>query len=208
MVLKIIMKKKKIGIDFDDVLFGFNKAFSRFQKAKYGISVRFEDINQYDLSKVWGISIEEVTKRANEFYSSAFHNEEEPVPGSVRGVSRLKGEYELHLITSRHDDIRSQTIAWLDRHFPKTFTGIHLTNQFGSIAKKRLKSEVCRELDIDLMIEDAMHYARDISESGIPVILLNKPWNQGEVPDLVVRAMDWEDVGKKLEQSHAPIAID
>ena len=185
---------KKIGIDFDDVIYGFNRQYCVFHNEKYGTNKRFEDVVTYDLDKIWGISPEECVVRVNEFYDSKYHGEAEPVPGSVDAVRRLAIDHELHLITSRRDGVKPQTISWLEKHFPNVFTGLHFTNQFGGIGNKKLKSEVCREIGASLMIEDALKYANEVASAGIPVLLLEVPWNRGETKPLVTRVHSWKDV--------------
>jgi uncharacterized HAD superfamily protein len=186
--------KKKIGIDFDDVLFGFNRAYCLFHNQTYDTNLHYENIIVYDMDKIWGISIEECVERVNKFYLSTHHEEAEPVPGSIEALNILKQDHELHIITSRREDLKGTTIHWLERYFPGVFAGVHFTNQFGGTGIKKLKSEVCKELGIDLFIDDALHNVVDIVSVGIPVILLDTPWNQGKVPELVTRVHSWDEV--------------
>ena len=191
--------RRKIGIDFDDVIYGFNRAYCDFHNAKYGTNIAYEDISQYEMEKTWGISLQECVKRVDEFYFSTDHAGAKPVEGSLRGIGILKRDNDLHLITSRREDVRAQTTSWLEKHFPNTFAEIHFTNQFGSTKKKRLKSEVCKELGIDVMVEDALHYADDLSTKGVRVLLLDTPWNQGQVPELVSRVDSWDEAVEALQ---------
>ena len=59
---------------------------------------------------------------------------------------------------------------------------------------RRCKSEVCKEIKADLVVEDAPHNAEVISQIGIPVILLTKPWNKNfdeSKHPLVTRCEGW-----------------
>jgi len=64
----------------------------------------------------------------------------------------------------------------------------------GSADKKRTKSSVCKELGIDIFIEDAPVYAKNISEAGIPVILIDAPWNRETSGELITRVYSWDEV--------------
>jgi len=189
---------KKIGVDFDDVLYELNPAYIAFHNDRYGTNMRFEDIHRFEMDIVWGIHNDEVIRRLNEFFDSDLHSMTKPVYGSIETVSRLSKNFELHLITSRKEELRERTVAWINKHFPSLFKEFHFTNIFDGTQKKRSKSKVCKELGIEIMIDDAMHYARDLAQNGIEVLLLNKPWNQGEVTPPIKRVYSWKEVEEIL----------
>ena len=190
---------KRIGIDFDDILFDFNHKYCEFLKERYGTNLCFDDIFTYDMCTVWKVDTEEAIRRVNEFISSYSHDEVSPVSGSVETIKELRNYYELHLITSREEKFKDKTLNWLNKHFPNLFHKIHFTNLFGENKKKRLKSEVCLENGIELMVEDAPIYAKDLAEKGIEVLLLDKPWNRVETHPLVKRVYDWKEIEKILK---------
>jgi len=65
-------KKRKlvIGVDFDDTVFDFNNSLHAYHNAKYGTTVKREDIVSYGIEKVWGCSVEEGARKVFEFYST------------------------------------------------------------------------------------------------------------------------------------------
>jgi uncharacterized HAD superfamily protein len=70
-----------------------------------------------------------------------------------------------------------------------------LTNQyFGLPEKVRSKADVCRELGVGVMIEDSMSQAKEIAASGCRVLLLDCPWNQGDLPENVTRIYSWKEI--------------
>lgn len=190
---------KKIGIDFDDILFDFNHKYCQFHNERYGTNLCFDDIYTYDLRAVWNIDMDEAIRRVHEFISSQMHDEVSPVSGSVKTIKQLSNIYELHLITSREEKFQNKTLNWLNRHFPNIFNKIHFTNFFGENKIKRMKSEVCIENGIKLMIEDAPVHATDLAEKGIEVLLLDKPWNRVETHSSVKRVYDWKEIGQILK---------
>ncbi len=190
---------KRIGIDFDDILFDFNHKYCQFHNGRYGTNLCFDDIYTYDLRAVWNIDMDEAVRRVDEFISSQMHDEVSPVSGSVETIKQLSNNYELHLITSREEKFKDKTLNWLYKHFPNIFNKIHFTNSFGNSKKKRMKSEVCIENGIKLMIEDAPVHAKDLAEMGIEVLLLDKPWNRVETHPLVKRVYEWKEIEKILK---------
>jgi uncharacterized HAD superfamily protein len=50
------------------------------------------------------------------------------------------------------------------------------------------------ELGIEVFIDDSLHNAEDIASIGIPVYLLDAPWNQGETGQLIKRVYSWKEI--------------
>jgi uncharacterized HAD superfamily protein len=85
-----------------------------------------------------------------------------------------------------------RTKNWVHHHFPKIADSeIHFVNHFTVDSKP--KSEVCREYDITLMIDDSFENAEDLASAGITTILLEKPWNKNQsiIHPLVHRVKNW-----------------
>lgn len=190
---------KRLGIDFDDILFDFNHKYCQFHNERYGTNLCFDDIFTYDLRAVWNVGMDEAVRRVEEFISSDMHDEVYPVSGSVETIKLLRNNYELHLITSREEKFKDKTLNWLNKHFPNLFHKIHFTNIFGESKNKIKKSEVCLNNGIGLMVEDAPIYAKDLAEKGIEVLLLDKPWNRVETHPLVKRVYNWKEIEKLLK---------
>jgi uncharacterized HAD superfamily protein len=196
-------KKKKsklvIGIDFDDVIFDFNDSLHAYHNAKYGTSVKRQDIVSYDIEKLWHCTPEEASKKIFEFYETEEHEKTLPISGALEALSLLKSDHELHIITTRGNQVRDVTLKWIKKNFSGYFTSINLTNQYFGDGHKRTKLEVCEELGVDVMIEDSMSHATEIAKSGRRVFLIDTPWNQGNVPENVTRVFSWGEIVKKLQ---------
>ncbi len=189
-----------IGVDFDDVIFDFNNALHSYHNKKHGFSVAREDITTYQLEEVWDCTSEEVGKRLTEFFLTPDHDATIPVPGATEAIASLSKENELHIISSRADRIADLTHHWIDSNFPMHFKSVNFTNQsLGAPGKARSKADVCRELKIDVMIEDSLSQAKEIATVVSRVFLLDCPWNQGELPKNIVRVKSWSDIMKQLK---------
>jgi len=192
---KEFTKRAVVGIDFDDVIFNFNDALHDFHNAKYGTTVKRSDVVVFDIFKIWDCTPEEAAKKVFEFCFAPDHDSAPAVVGSIETIAKLKKECDLHIITSRGERVRTKTIDWINRHLPGHFSSVNLTNQYyGDPDKVKSKADVCRELGIGVMIEDSMSNAKLLGEKGIRVILLDCPWNQGELPVNVTRVKSWYEI--------------
>src|SRR5581483_5888062 len=142
-------------------------------------------IQSWHLDRLWKCSEEVAVARVAEWFSSPEYLRSLPIPGSREAVARLAKYHELHIITSRSTRVEQLTRDWLDLHFPIKFAGLHFTNHFQSDRKS--KAEVCKILDISLLVEDSPLHAQDVAKAGITVLLLDAPWNQEEVSEPIVR---------------------
>ena len=186
-----------IGFDLDDVLLNFNDALHPYHNSRYGTSYQIENITSFDLAKLWGVSEEEKNKRVLDFYSSPEHWDAEPVAGAVKGIKNLKQYHNLSIITAKPEELKDKTLEWLNKHFPKMFDGIHFVNHYGS-GQRRGKGEVCNELAMEIFVDDSLDNVKDVANCGIPVLLFDAPWNQGEVKPPITRVHSWDEIVKIL----------
>ncbi|MBR9702888.1 hypothetical protein GOV10_02545 [Candidatus Woesearchaeota archaeon] len=166
-----------IGLDNDDVLEDFMSGFALWHNINYGTLLRYEDFISFDFREVLNVSKKEVYKRVMEFYKSPEFENLQPLKGSMVYVPALAKRHELHVITSRHDDLEERTLSGLNKYYPNCFTGVHLTNHwFGNV--RRTKSEVCKEYGIQVLVDDHCTFAAEAADNGVRVIMPDRPWNQ------------------------------
>jgi len=67
---------------------------------------------------------------------------------------------------------------------------LHRENEAASDYKPR----IAREMKLDLLVEDEMHVALAAARVPIPVLLFDRPWNQGDLPPGVTRVTAWDQV--------------
>ncbi|MBU6491100.1 hypothetical protein KGQ25_03060 [Patescibacteria group bacterium] len=193
------LKKRIIGIDFDDVLADFNTSLAKFHNEIYGTSYRRDDIVVYELGHTWGCSGEEAARRVSEFYHSAHHDRIAPVKGAVRVLSQLKRKNVFVIITSRPEGVRGRTFSLINKYFPRMFKEVHFLGHYhGTEARRETKGDMCKKLGVEVFIDDSLEHAASVSREGIKVLLFNTPWNRHKKPAHVVRVFGWGDVLKKL----------
>lgn len=187
--------KRVLGVDLDDVLIRTGDAMAQFHNATYGTNYVREDVTSYSLGEIWNCTHEEAQMRIDEFISTEFHHQAEAVFGAYDALKHLGKTYEIVIVTGRHEEMRDSTIDWLTKNFLGLYREIYFTGHYDfDPSKKRLKSAVMTEIGADLFIDDALHFAFDVASVGIPVLLLDTPWNQGVLPEGVTRVQSWEEI--------------
>ncbi|MHB8652220.1 MAG: 5' nucleotidase, NT5C type [Minisyncoccota bacterium] len=196
----MILKRRIIGVDFDDVVVDFNAGLALYHKALYGTSYEKKDILQFDLEQLWGCTRAEAVRRVYEFYHSEHHANLLPVEGAVEALKQLREENTLVMITSRPESVRGLTLDLLGKHIDEVFESTHFLGHYHDAkGSQKTKGEVCKEILIDIFIEDSIGNAVTVSEKGIPVLLLDAPWNQGGIPKHITRVFGWSNVLEKLQ---------
>lgn len=113
-----------------------------------------------------------------------FHNFSIPTlpvePGGREALEGLHRDYRIVIITARRPDSRPQTLEWLQRH--------HIP--FDELHHSGDKTDVAEH--ITLAVDDHPEHAQDYSNQGIPVFLMDQPWNQQFSAPLVTRVHGWE----------------
>jgi uncharacterized HAD superfamily protein len=194
------MMKKKIGVDIDEVLASFVEALFDYHNKTRGTQLDKKEIKSNFFSDYMKFSQEETSLFLDEFFSSDSYVDIEPVFGSVEVLKKLD-TYELIAITIRPEHWRRQTEEWLHKNFGNVFSRVYMLGLEGSSLGgiKQSKEDLSIELGLNLFIEDSLSTAKKIAEKGIPVILLDKLWNQGELPENVRRVATWENVLVQIE---------
>ena len=182
-----------IGFDLDDVLLDFRESLHRYHNYRFGTDYKRHQFRE-NLAEMWNCSMEEEIKRVFNFYQLPEHWNSLPVDGAVDGVKKLRQSHNIFVITAKPEELREKTLEWLDRHFPQMFDGIHFTNQYHGSGLKRAKGEICRELGVEVFVDDTLDNVTDVADFGIPALLLDAPWNQGEIKSLVTRVYSWDEI--------------
>ncbi|HBI25727.1 MAG: hypothetical protein UT41_C0001G0067 [Candidatus Wolfebacteria bacterium GW2011_GWC2_39_22] len=184
----------RIGIDIDDVLADTVNAVCAFHNETYGTCLKRDDFLSYKFWETWGGSKEEAIKKMQIFNEEGCGVTTCPIDGALRALTSLKNSgYELFAVTARPLHVMKQTEEWIGLYFPDIFSAIKFGNTYGNEGIKEKKSSICKSLNIGIIIEDDIDHAVDCAENGIKVILLDCPWNQGELSENVHRVFSWDE---------------
>ena len=197
-----------IGVDCDEPLADCNTYLQAWHNRRYGTNFTREDIFTFKLWLVWGCSREESTRRVLEFYKSEDFDRITPTEGSVEGVEILARDHDSLVLTSRVAAAVPKTPPFIDRYYSGKFKEIIFSKDYENLTLSEnngtTKADICAAKGVGLLIEDCLQYALECQEKGIPVVLLNRAWNQksalpegmDKVPPGIVRARDWEQITK------------
>ncbi len=188
----------KIGIDIDEVVVEFVRGYLKIYEKRHGQKFVFEDFFTYNLWEPLKITKEEAIEIANEFYNSIHFDNIEFVDGAKEAIYVLAERNDLFIITSRPIHIKRQTEQFIKKHFPDIFSNIFYSGDFTRSGKT--KAEICRDLKLDIFLEDNIIYALECAKNGTKVFLLDKPWNQSqEEHENIMRVKHWNEILELLK---------
>ena len=183
----------RIGVDVDDVLVeslpGYLEAFRTYfgrevkvEDAAWEIFHRFPSIPS---TQMWGFFAELETSdflATRPIYADAVN--------AVRSLA--SGGHRLFVVTGRLASHREHTHRLLQR------AGIaHLFEDLVHRSEEmavEYKPRVARERGLDCLIEDELHVAVAVARVPVSVLLVDRPWNQGDLPHGITRVTDWDHI--------------
>ena len=187
--------RKRIGIDFDDVVLNFSDGLREYHNTHYGMNITRDEHYTFLLEELWSCSIEEVVLRVQEFMRSPEYLLLQPVRGALTALGVLKDRHDLEIVTARSHDVCDITLEWIHKHCRGVFAEVHFLGHYSQgVSNVRSKGDVCNERGIEIFIDDAIHNAESVVAKGIPVLLFDAPWNQGLLPSLVTRVYGWNEI--------------
>jgi len=189
----------KIGIDIDEVIAEQLDHIIKFYHKKTGKLIPKEKFTTYNWWEVWGITREEAIEIDHEFKRSNLFDEINPIRNAIESVKSLINDNEIFIITSRPILYKERTEKWINKHLKDIpLTIIHSGDFQGD--KLKTKVEICKDLGVELMIEDHAKYALECGNVGIKVILFDNPWNRDLKHKNVIRVNDWIEALKEIKK--------
>jgi uncharacterized HAD superfamily protein len=180
----------RIAIDIDSTLHHYWDVLSEAARRRFGIELPYEE--QFD----WGITRlkpKQLELCIAETHSDTVILDGRPYPGAVEAVRRWHEDgHFIHITTHRQSDCHPATAAWLDK----------IALPYDELYCSFDKVSRCREIDIDVLIDDSPTNIERALDAGIVAATLRHPWNIDvcDVEDVVV-ADDWP----QLERALAPV---
>ena len=112
-----------------------------------------------------------------------------PFNGAVSTIQKICRFADVYFITTRDNygeaQMKHDVGIWLHSIGIKKYKGIIF---------EKYKEKMIKKLNINLFIEDSVRSAQRIARKGIPVILINRPWNAHLDGKLFWKADSWENV--------------
>lgn len=194
-----MVKGKNIGIDFDDVIIDSGTTICHYHNTKYNTKVTPKDLYTYEFQKVYGCDKDEMIDRIFKFYFTPEHKQTPPISGAIESIKRLIEYNNVFIVTGRPEGVKKQTEEWLREHLPELSSKVYFTGYFYEEDKKPdgiTKKSICKDLEIDIFIEDAPVHVENVAPAVNRVFMLDTPWNQDykDYPSNVKRVFSWKEI--------------
>ena len=188
----------RIGIDLDDVLADSLPHYVQAFNRRFGLAIDLADAAWRIFDRFPHISRREAHDFFSELIDDGFFSSRPLLPGAKEAVESLAEEgHCLFIVTGRATKDAATTREWLEQ--------VGLLNHFKAVVHNgmkpvgRYKSGAASELQIELFIEDELGVASAVAERAIPVLLFDRPWNQGALPANVQRVRFWTEVLDRID---------
>lgn len=177
-----MIDKPRIAIDLDNVLLDSDSNIRQLIFEETGIESTVKDITDYSYAKSLDLDSETMKRVLDRFHSYPNLTALEPLLGAQNAMSILKLEYEPIIMTSRPVDTYTAT----EESVRMWFGDIPLVHS-------NKKSDLCKKLKIDTIIEDHPDTAIQCVYNQMRVFLMDYPWNYPIVDGgLLTRLSNWD----------------
>jgi len=192
--------KRVIAVDIDDVLAASVKTWVRYSNERWGTKLSVEDYEE-DWAKTWGVDYEEAERRAAELHKSGLLATYGHFAEAHEVLSGLSRRFKLIVTSARIEDVRAETLAWLDDNYGGIFEEVHLAGFYDKgphkDAVRMTKAGLLKSLGAGYLIDDQPKHCLAAAEADIEAVLFgNYSWNRdiGRLPAGVTRCADWAAV--------------
>ena len=178
----------RIAIDVDSTLHHYWDVLSDTARRRFGVELPYEE--QF----TWGVTRlkpEQLRVCIDETHSEANILAGRPYPGAVETVRRWHDEgHFIHITSHRDPHTRDATARWLEQ------IGV----PYDDLECAHDKVGRCRQLGIELLIDDSPENLLRAIDHGILVATIAHPWNRElcEEEDIVC-APDWPGLAAQLD---------
>ncbi|MDF9406912.1 MAG: 5' nucleotidase, deoxy (Pyrimidine), cytosolic type C protein (NT5C) [Pelotomaculum sp. PtaB.Bin013] len=179
----------RVGVDIDGVLADSLPLWVRELNRYFNKNKQVEEIHLYNIIQTFEITATELKafiEQKGRFLMSAAC----PVKGAAHYLSMIKKYHHICIVTARREAYKQETQAWLRRH-GMLYDELVLLGSYK-------KDETCLEKGLDVMVEDTLEVGLELSAAGIPVILMDAPYNRGNLPGLIYRKHSWFEIYRAL----------
>jgi len=194
--------KKIIAIDIDEVLVPYVNVFcdyiNKYKLVKNEVSPN--NFKTYNFSKDLGCDEKKTNYLIDKFqHSYEFKNYQSPLNGSQKVLKNLKNKYKLVIVTSRHLNIKTQTKKMIKKHFGDIFDEFYFGNEHGLTGQKKTKGDMCKDANVDLLVDDRIKYCKEVLKDNKKTILFGYyAWNKSDTN--LKRAKNWGELQKIIEE--------
>ena len=198
------MRRLKIAIDVDDVLAENAAGFVAFSNQRWGTALQVDDYDEH-WAKIWNVDNEEVERRAKEFHDSSLMRGYGHIGGAYEALQALSADHHLVIATSRRLQMKADTLAWIEEHFPGIFASdtVHFAGIWDTVDDHSIamtKADLVAQINADVLVDDQVKHCIAVAETGRQALLFGDySWNQqASLPSGVTRCLSWSDVQNEI----------
>lgn len=189
----------KIGIDIDNVISNFNDELLK-EYLKHDKELRNTGIINKDVFIRYGM-FDWTEKEETEFYKNSIERiaiKLKPIHRATETIKKLKEDgNEIIIIFGRNNGEYNNpyklTEEWLAK-YNIVYDKLILTNAYN----KEEKANVCKENNIDIMIEDSTQTAVNIEKVGTKVLFMNTRYNKNN--ENFEKVSNWKEIYSKISK--------
>ena len=189
----------KIGIDIDNVISNFNDELLK-EYLKHDKELRNTGIINKDVFIRYGM-FDWTEKEETEFYKNSIERiaiKLKPIHRATETIKKLKEDgNEIIIISGRnngeYNNPYNLTEEWLAK-YNIVYDKLILTNAYN----KEEKANVCKENNIDIMIEDSTQTAVNIEKVGTKVLFMNTRYNKNN--ENFEKVSNWKEIYSKISK--------
>ena len=191
----------KIGIDIDNVISNFNDELLK-EYLKHDKELRNTGIINEDVFIRYGM-FDWTEKEESEFYKNNIERiakKLQPLNRATETIKKLKEDgNEIIIISGRNNGEYNNpyklTEEWLAK-YNIVYDKLILTNAYN----KEEKANVCKENNIDIMIEDSTQTAVNIEKVGTKVIFMNTRYNKNN--ENFEKVSNWKEIYAEISSMY------
>ncbi len=176
-----------------DTLMPTREALIDLLNAQHGTKIDAADCREFFLQKQWNLKREQFL----EFFAA---NQEtiharSPFDGVRETLAEWEKAADLYVITGRPEIWKGSAERWLEReNIP--VQGVWYTQP------GKNKADWVRARGVQFIVEDRVDFATQVADAGVPVILLDRPYNRELVHPMIYRVADWRAARLKVAEMH------
>jgi len=178
-----------IGVDLDNTVLDATSSHLKYYNIASGLTLTPDNVNDFYLYRLYGWDKSEADNIYHK-YGHQIHWDSEPFPMAVDIMQEFYERHRVSIITSRPVHFREVTEKWL-MHHKIYYHRIVFTDD---------KLQECRSSNVDVLIDDGPHYAKEFAHADRQVILFEQPYNLSVGANLVYRASNWLEVKSHIDQ--------
>ena len=186
---------KTIYVDLDDVLCHAARHFLLIVERDFGKRIEYEQLTNFDVGHACGLSAAE----RDELYRIVHRSDEllsmEPIDEAIAVLSNwIERGYEIAIVTGRPPECAEVSRGWLMKHriTHHSFVVVDKYGRFAADSERAISLGALSFRRFCWAVEDSLPMARFLAgRMHIPVALLDRPWNQCDEENGIVRCYDW-----------------